>query len=244
MTLVGIYATSLAFAHGGDLEKIHSCLDKKGNIRIIAAQAVCDKDETPLDWNIAGLAGAGGATGATGAAGEKGDKGDAGASAAASFPGEHAIGFARISGVQGDSQVAGHVNDVVITGFKTGETVAISRTGGAGGRGAGRPNFTDFTFTKTIDKASPQLVEKLITGRRITEIRIDITMPDAAGQAVTFRYTLRDVFLTGVTTSSDGHNGEIPLEVVTFDFNEITISHTAGSTTTDTCFDLDRLGPC
>ena len=244
VTVLAVCATSFALAHGGDLEKIHSCLDKKGNLRVIAAQAVCEKDETPLDWNIEGLAGTAGPTGATGTAGAKGDKGDTGASAAASFPGERAIGFARISGVLGDSQVAGHLNEVVITGFKTSETATIIRSGGAGGGSIGRANFTNFTITKTIDKASPQLVEKLAAGRNLPEIRVDITMPDASGQPVTFRYTLEDVFLTSVTTSSDGHNGESPLEVVTFDFNKITIEHHAGTTTTDTCFDLDRFRAC
>ena len=66
----------VAFAHGGDTTKIHSCVDNKtGNIKLVGASATCKAGETALDWNIQGppgpqgIAGAQGPTGATRATG-------------------------------------------------------------------------------------------------------------------------------------------------------------------------------
>lgn len=36
---------------------IHGCVDKKGNLRVISDTDICDKKETPLDWNIQGSTG-------------------------------------------------------------------------------------------------------------------------------------------------------------------------------------------
>lgn len=46
-----------SFAHGGDLNLIHSCVDKDGIIRIVGANASCKKNETALDWNKEGVQG-------------------------------------------------------------------------------------------------------------------------------------------------------------------------------------------
>jgi hypothetical protein len=47
-----------AGAHGGDAALVHSCIDNAGNVKIVAADATCKKNELPLDWaRDAGAAG-------------------------------------------------------------------------------------------------------------------------------------------------------------------------------------------
>ena len=47
-----------AFAHGGDPEQVHSCVnDESGAVRVVAPDGECGKKETPLDWSIQGPAG-------------------------------------------------------------------------------------------------------------------------------------------------------------------------------------------
>ena len=39
-----------AGAHGGDTQLVHSCIAGDGNVKIVAADATCGKNELPLDW--------------------------------------------------------------------------------------------------------------------------------------------------------------------------------------------------
>lgn len=39
-----------AGAHGGDTALVHSCIDNGGNVKIVAADATCKKNEVALDW--------------------------------------------------------------------------------------------------------------------------------------------------------------------------------------------------
>lgn len=68
--IIGISSSMLAFkvfAHGGDLNQIHACVkNNKGTLRIVDANAACDKDETSLDWNIQGPPGPPGSGGSSG----------------------------------------------------------------------------------------------------------------------------------------------------------------------------------
>ena len=45
---------TVVYAHGGDTEKIHSCVDKNGKLRIVSVSGLCGKNEENLDWNIQG----------------------------------------------------------------------------------------------------------------------------------------------------------------------------------------------
>lgn len=75
------FGTGYAFAHGGDVSRIHACVKKdtlinnifnSPNIRIVGANVNCAFNEIPLDWNIKGE------KGDPGPVGPKGDKGDPG----------------------------------------------------------------------------------------------------------------------------------------------------------------------
>lgn len=83
-TIVGVGA------HGGDVTKIHACVDAAGNIKIVGASATCKQHETAVDWNIQGVKGDKGDQGVPGAKGDpgvKGDKGDMGLTGAKGDPG-------------------------------------------------------------------------------------------------------------------------------------------------------------
>lgn len=51
-----------AGAHGGDTALVHSCIGNGGNVKIIAADESCKKNEVALDWARDGGGGGGGTT--------------------------------------------------------------------------------------------------------------------------------------------------------------------------------------
>jgi hypothetical protein len=58
--IIVFLAVTVVYAQGGDTGIIHSCVDKSGKIRIVAATTPCEKSEAPLSWNIQGPPGPGG----------------------------------------------------------------------------------------------------------------------------------------------------------------------------------------
>jgi hypothetical protein len=92
-----------ALAHGGDVNKIHSCVNNSsGTIKIVSPSTTCANNEVPLDWNAEGPAGA------QGPQGEKGDKGDTGATGPQGPQGEKGdAGAAGPPGPQGPPGAAG-----------------------------------------------------------------------------------------------------------------------------------------
>lgn len=49
---ISLGASTVALGHGGDTTKIHSCVNNAtGTIKIVAPNATCKANETPLDWD-------------------------------------------------------------------------------------------------------------------------------------------------------------------------------------------------
>ena len=58
LTLTGFGLGTMVSAHGGDITKIHSCVNNEsGEVRIVNASVSCRGNETALDWNITGPTG-------------------------------------------------------------------------------------------------------------------------------------------------------------------------------------------
>ena len=76
MIVGAVFATIVGVsAHGGDVTKIHACVDAAGNIKIVAASATCKQTETAVDWNIQGVKGDKGDQGLPGVKGDPGPPG-------------------------------------------------------------------------------------------------------------------------------------------------------------------------
>ena len=77
--------------------------------------------------------------------------------------------FAKIGDIKGESADDKHKDEIEVLSFSWG--VANATIGGGGG-GAGRATFHDLSFTHTIDKASPRLLQACATGSHLPEATI------------------------------------------------------------------------
>jgi type VI secretion system secreted protein Hcp len=69
---------ALAASGAGTTQTINACVNREGQMRLIAVAGACRGNETALSWNTVGPAGAQGAQGVQGAAGQPGAAGPAG----------------------------------------------------------------------------------------------------------------------------------------------------------------------
>ena len=76
--------------------------------------------------------------------------------------------FLKIKGIEGESKDASHKGDIDILGFSWSGSQSGTMHGGGGG-GSGKVSVQDVSFSKYVDKASPNLIAYLCSGKHVTE---------------------------------------------------------------------------
>ena len=92
-----------------------------------------------------------------------------------------------------------------------------------GGSGAGKVNVQDLSFTKYIDKASPNLQSYCCNGTHVPTATL--IMRKAGGTALVYlTITMTDVMITSVSTGGSGGEDRLT-ENVTLNFGQVKVSY-------------------
>ena len=75
--------------------------------------------------------------------------------------------FLKFGSIQGESQASKHKNEIELLSWSWGASNPTSVTGS--GMSTGKVSMSDLSFTKRVDKASPKLLELLVTGKHIDD---------------------------------------------------------------------------
>jgi len=106
--------------------------------------------------------------------------------------------FAKIGDIKGESFDDKHKDEIEVLSFSWGVANAANIGGGAGGGGGGRATFHDLSFTHTIDKASPKLLQACATGAHLKEATITHRKA-GKGQQEYLIIKMNDIIITGVS---------------------------------------------
>jgi type VI secretion system secreted protein Hcp len=105
-----------------------------------------------------------------------------------------AASFIKFDGINGESQDKDHKDWSNVLSVDWGVSVAVVKGGGGV---AGRPEFTDLSWTQTIDKSIPPLFSAITGGKIIRKATVDFTTTFGDGGRVTyFQMVFDDVLLT------------------------------------------------
>ena len=97
--------------------------------------------------------------------------------------------YLAIPGIQGDSTAARHHGEIEVDAWSFGCSLAAA-THHASGAGAGRPQFTEATFSCRGGRASPLLLEFCATGRSVPEaVLTQESTSEAGGQVTEVRFS-------------------------------------------------------
>lgn len=77
--------------------------------------------------------------------------------------------FLKIDGIPGESLDSKHKNEIELLSFSWG---ASNNAQVSAGNRAGRVSFQDFEFSKSVDKATPQIFLKLVNGLHINSVTL------------------------------------------------------------------------
>lgn len=137
--------------------------------------------------------------------------------------------FLKITGpdVKGESTADKHTEEIEISSFSQGVAMATTPASTSGSRTSERASFQDFTVTKMVDKATPELAKGVAQGTHYGEMVISVNRADGAGGMVEYlKYTLNDVIISSLQVSgADG--GGLANEAATLSFGKIKWEYTA-----------------
>ena len=153
--------------------------------------------------------------------------------------------FLKIEGIDGESTDDKHQKWIEILSYSHGVSQPVSGVSATGGRTGGRADFADFSITKTVDNATPDLNIYCAKGTHIPKVELELCL--ATGDKHNFlKYTLEDVIISSVAPSGAAGGSDKPMEAMSFAYGKIKweytpIDHTgkAGSTTGRT-WDLEK----
>jgi type VI secretion system secreted protein Hcp len=104
--------------------------------------------------------------------------------------------FLKIDGIEGESADSVHTNEIELVTLNWGMSQGATMHTGTGG-GAGKVSVDDLTFTHTVDKASPILMQTCMSGKHIA--KAVLTVRKAGEKPLDFyKVTMTDVMVTSV----------------------------------------------
>ena len=149
--------------------------------------------------------------------------------------------FLKIDGVPGESTGSGHLGEIDVLSWSWGVTNSVPQGRGSGG-GEGKASFHDFSFVHNVDKASPVLFSRLVSGTHIKEAEITVRRAGQGQNQDYLKYTFTDVIITSLQVNGNG--GE-PAETISFNFGSVLYKYQAqDGSTNDSCWNIRRNRPC
>jgi type VI secretion system secreted protein Hcp len=127
-------------------------------------------------------------------------------------------GFMRIEGISGESSDEKHAGWIEIMDFDLDVSQTVNRLPSSlGGAGAECADFSEFCFTKLLDKASPKLALACAAGTHIDTIIVELCR--SGGDKVRFmQYKFTNCMINSLITSADG---DFPEDEVSFVYGKV-----------------------
>jgi len=131
--------------------------------------------------------------------------------------------FIKIGDIKGESQDDKHKDEIDVLAWSWGMSQSGTFHGGGGG-GAGKVNVQDLSFTKWVDKASPNLMKFCCNGKEYKEALL--TVRKAGEKPLEYvKIKMEKVMITSVSTGGSGGEDRLT-ENVTLNFGKVSYDYT------------------
>jgi type VI secretion system secreted protein Hcp len=124
------------------------------------------------------------------------------------------------SGIEGESEVEGHKNEIQVLSWSWG-AANISSVSGTGGSGAGKADLSDVSMMLNFDQSTPKFFKAICAGTHIASGTLSAIKAGTDGKPyLTADFT--EIFITGLQMSAAG---EVPAVSLSFSYNQIEMNY-------------------
>ncbi|NJN63750.1 MAG: type VI secretion system tube protein Hcp [Acidobacteria bacterium] len=131
--------------------------------------------------------------------------------------------FMKIGDIKGESQDGTHKEAIDVLSWSWGVSQTGTMHAGSGG-GGGKANFQDLSFTKFIDKSSPNLLSYCATGEQFKEAKLIIRKAGGKNPLEYLLITMSDCIITSISTGGSGGEDRFT-ENVSINFAKVKIEY-------------------
>ncbi len=130
--------------------------------------------------------------------------------------------FLKLGDYKGESQDAQHKDEIDVLSWDWGAKQSGTTHLGGGG-GSGKVEVHDMTFTKYVDKSTPNLFKGCCSGKHIPEAVL--TVRKAGDKPLEYlKITMKDLLISSYTTGGS-HDRDRVTETVTLNFSQVKIDY-------------------
>jgi type VI secretion system secreted protein Hcp len=131
--------------------------------------------------------------------------------------------FLKIGDIKGEAKDHAHKEEIDVLAWNWGMAQHGSGHVG-GGSGSGKVSVQDLTFTKYLDKSTPDLMLSCCNGKHFPEAKL--TVRKAGENPLEYLLiTMNDVLITSLGTGGSGHEDRLT-EHVTLNFAKVKVEYT------------------
>lgn len=131
--------------------------------------------------------------------------------------------FLKIDGIDGESRDAGHTDEIDILAFNWGASQSGTMHGGGGG-GSGKVSVQDVSFSKYVDKSTPNLVAYLCSGKHVAEATL--TVRKAGETPVEYlKFKMTGILISNYSTGGSGGDDRMT-ETFSLNFKKFEVFYT------------------
>jgi type VI secretion system secreted protein Hcp len=128
----------------------------------------------------------------------------------------------EIKDIKGNCQIDKYQGQINLTSFSHGVSLPLQYDTTNTERTAGRPVFSEMTFTKMSDMATPVLYAACAQGKKIGDAKIHIGRNENGVFMSTMEYVLTSAMVSNISTTG----GSIPTDTFALNFTKITLDYT------------------
>jgi type VI secretion system secreted protein Hcp len=131
--------------------------------------------------------------------------------------------FFTIDGIKGESSDGSHKEAIDVLAWSW----SLHQSGTAhtgGGAGSGKVSVQDLSFTKFIDKSTPDLMATCASGKHLKDAKLTIRKAGGDAPLEYIKITLEDVIVASVSTGGSGGEDRLT-ENVTLNFGKFNIEY-------------------
>lgn len=125
----------------------------------------------------------------------------------------------EIKDIKGNCQIDNHVDHIILHSFSHSVALPMQMDTSNTERTAGRPMFSEMSFSKMTDVATPALYNACVQGKKLDDAKIYIGRNEAGVYMPLMEYVLSNAMVSNISTSG---GGGVPSDSFSLNFTKIT----------------------